>query len=70
MNKIPFEYGSIAENPFYRFGQMMTLKKIAKEYRIRRNFTISTSSVSPNRFDVRPLSPAIRWRYGCGRNSG
>lgn len=32
MNKIPFEYGSIAENPFYRFGQMMTLKKIAKEY--------------------------------------
>ena len=28
MNKIPFEYGSIAENPFYRFGQMMTLKKL------------------------------------------
>lgn len=34
MNKIPFKYGSIAENPFYRFGQMMTLKKIAKEYLI------------------------------------
>ena len=70
MNKIPFEYGSIAENPFYRFGQMMTLKKIAKEYRIRRNFTISTSSVSPNPSDAKPLSPAIRSKYGSDRNSG